>query len=106
MPVEKIEVEIARELCQFNSIEIYPVEWGWHTYIAVSIAGKEKRGKRCYIEPLLTDTIAEMWLHYASKIRKAISTPKLEMNMSQSAAAVGLYFLLPLSSFTLQTLFL
>ncbi len=99
MPVEKIKVTIARELCQLNGIEIYPEDRGWSTKIIVKIGKKEKVSKENYIAPTVKvngkwqigyeEKINDLWLHYAAKIKKKLTVHNLGDSGSSTGGAVA-----------------
>ena len=106
--MEKIKITEARELCQLNGIDIYPVDVAWSTRIAVKINGKEKLGKQLYISETVKDSrgkwqigynekINDMWLYYAAKIKKKLKAHNLgfaEGNTTGGVAAAGLPFII------------
>jgi len=81
--MEKLKVTIARELCQLHGIEIYPVEMGWSTKIAMKQGDIEKVGEQDYLKYTTKinkkwaigweEKIDQMWLHKAAQIKKAIA---------------------------------
>lgn len=109
--MEKRNIEEARELCQLNGIDIYPVAVGYSDKIAVKVNGKERIGKDFYISETVKDyrgkwiigyneKINEMWKYYAAKIKQKIKDHNREVGNTGGAAAAGLpFFITPKDEF-------
>lgn len=86
--MENINDQSNRELCEAHGIYIYPKDIAWHTYIEVDNNGKTKTGKQRWLQYTLfirgkwvkgyEDRIAEMYAHYAAKIKKRLKAKQFE----------------------------